>query len=205
MEFISLHISKYAGAAADDAVMLVHLQPSNHKAMAAWSDAAQTNGWKLVVTPITISGPLQGPGMTFVNCPSINMQSFLLFKRHTRPHPWSNYKVAMKVADKGFVNAKWRMFWNACINLPGPDYKLGRREKRLLKPADVHAGDEGPAGLLVPEGSEWLQAKMKDTNKRIRQDTVAQRGMWRRQQLSQGVLRQILLMFGRCSVDQVRV
>jgi len=43
MAHISAHIATYAGAAADDAVMLVHLQPSNYTAIATWAAAATRN------------------------------------------------------------------------------------------------------------------------------------------------------------------
>ena len=43
MAHISAQIATYAGAAADDAVMLVHLQPSNYTAIATWAAAATRN------------------------------------------------------------------------------------------------------------------------------------------------------------------
>ena len=203
MAHMSAHNAAYAGAAADDAVLLVHLQPANFAALAEWSGAAQKTGWHLVPSPITICGPPQGATVSFLNCPTVNMQHFYLFKRFTRAHPWANYKVALSVYNAGCKHVKWRLFWNACTTLSGPEYKLGALEKRKKDPAAVHAGDDGPVGQLVLDGTAAANAQMKTTNKKIRHDTKCQRGMWRRQQLSQGVLRQLLMRFGRCSVDQV--
>jgi len=204
MVHMSAHNAAYAGAAADDAVLLIHLQPANFGALADWSGAATRTGWHLVPSPITICGPPQGATVTFLNCPTINMQHFYLFKRFTRPHPWSNYKVALRVHNAGYKQVRWRLFWNACTTLTGPEYKVGALERRKKDPAAVHAGDDGAVGQLVLDGNAAVNAQIKTTNKKIRRDTQSQRGLWRRQQLSQGVLRQLLMMFGRCSTEQVR-
>ena len=106
MAHISAHIAAYAGAAADDAVMPVHLQPSKYTAIANWAAAATRTGWQIVPTPITICGPPQGATITFLNSPTVNMQNFYLFKRFTRAHPWTNYKVALSVHHAGYKHVK---------------------------------------------------------------------------------------------------
>ena len=186
-----------------DSMVALHLP---WQQLEEWRTAMQANNFHAVPTPITI-GSTQTPAYapTFVHTPLGASQTFFLWRTMEASRPYNNAAALASLWPKGHFRKSWSSF-------------------QVISPTDYR---KSPAEVLKRINGQYLPVEQCDEvssadtsffhsevdpaavvpaflNGAVQKAAKSRMQHWRKEQISQGVLRRILGVIGRVVLEQVQ-